>query len=174
MKLAKSQIWDNICAKLQMNKTNGGIIKMKSIYLNVEFKDPESELKSQLQRGDARNIYVRRQFNGELEVRYIITAANSQKVSESELRSQLQRSYARNIDVRRQFNGELQVSYTIKAANPQKEIESMLTQAGGKNVRSSSSYNGARYDFKIDDIIDERVFKQKIAETLRRAGYRAY
>ncbi|MDE7348747.1 MAG: hypothetical protein K2N53_03710 [Clostridia bacterium] len=105
---------------------------MKNIYLNVEFKDPESELKTQLQ------------HNG-----------------------------ARNIDVRRNYNGELEVRYTIKAANPQKDIENMLTQAGGKNVRSSSSYNGARYDFKVDDLVDERNFKQKVTETLRRAGYRA-
>ncbi|MCM1194372.1 MAG: hypothetical protein NC099_00990 [Corallococcus sp.] len=105
---------------------------MKNIYLNVEFKDLESELKSQLQR-----------------------------------------SGARNIDVRRNYNGELEVRYTVKAANPQKDIENMLTQAGGKNVRSSSSYGGARYDFRVDDIVDERNFKQKIVETLRRAGFRA-
>lgn len=49
----------------------------------------------------------------------------------------------------------------------------MLNKSGGKNVHSSSSYNGARFDFKVDDIVDERVFKQKIIETLRRAGYRA-
>lgn len=105
---------------------------MKTVYLNVEFKAPESELKAQLQRNGARNIEVRRNYNGELEVRY-----------------------------------------TIKAANPQKDIETMLTQSGGKNVHSSSKYNGARYDFKVDDLVDERTFKQKIAETLRRAGYRA-
>ncbi len=105
---------------------------MKNIYLNVEFKNPESELKTQLQ------------HNG-----------------------------ARNIDVRRNYNGELEVRYTIKAANPQKDIENVLTQAGGKNVHSSSSYNGARYDFKVDDLVDERNFKQKVTETLRRAGYRA-
>ena len=104
---------------------------MKNIYLNVEFKDPVSELKAQLQR-----------------------------------------SGARNIDVKRNYNGELEVRYTIKAANPQKDIESLLAQAGGKNVHSSSTYSGARYDFKIDDLTDERTFKQKITETLRRAGYR--
>lgn len=105
---------------------------MKTIYLNVEFKNPESELKSQLQREGARNI-----------------------------------------DVRRNYNGELEVRYTVKAANPQKDIEAMLTQAGGKNVQSSSNYNGARYEFKVDDIVDERTFKQKVTETLRRAGYRS-
>lgn len=105
---------------------------MKNIYLNVEFKDPKSELESQLKR-----------------------------------------SVARNIDVRRNSSGELEVRYTIKAANPQKEIEAMLSQAGGKNVHSSSNSNGARYDFKVDDIVDERNFKQKITEALRRAGYRA-
>lgn len=43
---------------------------MKTIYLNVEFKDPENELKSQLQRSGARNVDVRRNYSGELEVRY--------------------------------------------------------------------------------------------------------
>lgn len=105
---------------------------MKNIYLNVEFKDPVNELKAQLQH-----------------------------------------SGSRNIDVRRNYNGELEVRYTIKAANPQKDIETMLTQAGGKNIHSSSNYNSARYDFKVDDIVDERTFKQKMTEALRRSGYRA-
>ena len=105
---------------------------MKTVYLNVEFKDPEKELKTQLQN-----------------------------------------SGARNIDIRRNYSGEIEVRYTIKASNPQKEIEAMLARSGGKNVYSSSNYSGARFEMKVDDVIDERVFKQKIVEVLRRAGYRA-
>lgn len=52
---------------------------MKTIYLNVEFKDPETELKAQLQKSGARNVEVRRNYNGELEVRYTIKVANPQK-----------------------------------------------------------------------------------------------
>lgn len=105
---------------------------MKTIYVNIEFKDPVAELKTQLQRSGARINYVRRNSGGEMEV-----------------------------------------SYIIKVANPQKDIENILAQAGGKNVRPSPNYNGARYEIKLDDMIDERVFKQKITETLRKAGYRA-
>lgn len=91
-----------------------------------------------------------------------------------ELKDQLQRNGARNIDVRRNYNGEIEVRYSMKADDPQKSIESLLSQAGGDNVRSSSSYNGARFDFRIDDRLDERKFKQDIIDALRRAGYRAY
>lgn len=91
-----------------------------------------------------------------------------------ELKDHLQRDGARNIDVRRNYNGEIEVRYSMKADDPQKSIESLLGQAGGDNVRSSSSYNGARFDFRIDDRLDERKFKQDIIDALRRAGYRAY
>ena len=45
---------------------------MKHSNINVEFKKPENELKEQLQRSGARNIDIRRSFNGALEVRYSI------------------------------------------------------------------------------------------------------
>ena len=52
-------------------------------------------------------------------------------------------------------------------------MQSLLSNAGAKDVRSSSSYNGARFDYKLDDIVDEREFKRKIQEVLNRSGYRA-
>lgn len=105
---------------------------MKSVNLSVEFKDPIQELKTQLQR-----------------------------------------SGARNIDVKRNYNGEVEVRYSIACENPEKEITNLLSQAGAKDVRSSNSYSGARFDFKIDDMIDERQFKSKICDVLRRSNYRA-
>ena len=105
---------------------------MKYSNINVEFKKPENEIKEQLSRSGARNIYIRRSCGGEIEVRY-----------------------------------------TIKCADPEKEIQTLLSNSGAKDVRSSSSYSGARFDYKLDDIVDEREFKRKIQEVLRRSGYRA-
>ncbi len=95
------------------------------------------------------------------------------KNPEKELQEQLQRNGARNISIRRNFDGCLEVSYKIVCADPQKEIEKMLSSSGGQSVRSSSSYNGARFDMKIDDRLDEREFKKQIIDALRRAGFRA-
>ena len=83
---------------------------MKYSNINVEFKKPENEIKEQLSRSGARNIYIIRSCGGEIEVRY-----------------------------------------TIKCADPEKEIQNFLSTAGAKDVRSSSSYNGARFDYKLDD-----------------------
>ncbi len=94
------------------------------------------------------------------------------KNPEKELQEQLQRNGAKNISIRRSFDGSVEVSYKIACADPQKEIEKMLSSCG-QNVKSSSSYNGARFDMKIDDRLDEREFKKQIIETLRRAGFRA-
>ena len=94
------------------------------------------------------------------------------KKLENEIKAQLSHSVARNIDIRRNYNGELEVRYTIKCANPEKEIQSLLSTAEAKDVRSSSSYNGARFDYKLDDMVDEREFKRKLQEALGRSGYR--
>ena len=94
---------------------------MKYSNINVEFKKPENEIKEQLSRSGARNIYIRRSCGGEIEVRY-----------------------------------------TIKCADPEKEIQTLLSNSGAKDVHSSSSYSGARFDYKLDDIVDEREFKRKL------------
>ncbi len=49
------------------------------------------------------------------------------------------------------------------ALTHKKDIAQLIEKAGGNNVRSSTSYNGARFEFKIDDRIDERVFKSKLS-----------
>ena len=90
------------------------------------------------------------------------------------LKEELQRSGARNIDIRRSYNDEIEVRYTIKVADPEKSITNLLNQAGAKNVRASTSYSGARFECKVDDMIDEREFKRKLIEVLRRSGYRSF
>ena len=95
------------------------------------------------------------------------------KKPENELKEQLQRSGARNIDIRRGYNGEIEVRYSIKCNDPEKEIQNVIYQVGAKDVRSSSNYNGARFVYKLDDIVDEREFKRKLQDLLRRSGYRS-
>lgn len=52
---------------------------MKNSNINVEFKRPENELKEKLQKSGARNIEVRKYYNGELEVKYSIKCNESGK-----------------------------------------------------------------------------------------------
>ena len=92
---------------------------------------------------------------------------------EKALKDSLSRKGARNINIRRTYDGSLEVRYEIKCSNPQKDIAQLIEKAGGNNVRPSTSYNGARFEFKIDDRIDERVFKKQIIDVLRKAGFRA-
>lgn len=105
---------------------------MKYSNISVNFKKPENEIKEQLSRIGARNVYIRRS------------------------------------------GSEIEVRYTIKCADPEKEIQSLLSSAGAKDVRSSSNYNGAKFDYKLDDIVDEREFKRKISDNLRKSGYNSY
>lgn len=93
---------------------------------------------------------------------------------ENKLKEQLQRSGARNIDIRRNYYGELEVRYTIKCALPEKDIQSIISQTGARDISVSSNYGGARFDYKLDDIVDEREFKRKLQDLLRRKGYRSY
>ena len=90
-----------------------------------------------------------------------------------DLQNELQRKGARNISINRNYSGELEVRYTIKVANPEKEITSILEKAGAQSVRASNSWGGARFEFRIEDRLDEREFKKELSNTLRRAGYRS-
>ena len=102
---------------------------MKNIYLNVEFKDPESELKSQLQRNGARNIDVRRNYNGELEVRYTIKAANPQK----DIENMLTQAGGKNIHSSTNYNGaryDFKVDDIVDERTFKQKITEALRRAG--------------------------------------------
>ena len=66
------------------------------------------------------------------------------------------------------------VNINVEFKKPETEIEKIVKQCGGENVRCSSNWSGARVDFKIDDKLDERVFKKTVCDQLRIKGYRAY
>lgn len=66
------------------------------------------------------------------------------------------------------------LNISVDFKKPEKEIESIVSKCGGQNVRCSSSWSGARVDFRIDDSLDERVFKKTVIDILRNKGYKAY
>lgn len=74
---------------------------MKYSNINVEFKKPENEIKEQLSRSGARNIDIRRNYNGELEVRYTIKCADPEK----EIQSLLSNAGAKDIRLSSNYNG---------------------------------------------------------------------
>ena len=90
-----------------------------------------------------------------------------------DLKQQLERNGARSVSVKRNYYDDIEVQYTLKSSNPEKIISKIIEQAGADNVRANKNYNGARFEFKIDDIIDEYEFKRKISSILRDAGFRA-
>lgn len=74
---------------------------MKYSNINVEFKKPENEIKEQLSRSGARNIDVRRNYSGEVEVRYTIKCANPEK----EIQSLLSSAGANDVRYSSSYNG---------------------------------------------------------------------
>lgn len=66
------------------------------------------------------------------------------------------------------------LNVNVEFEKPEKKIESVLKKCGAQDVRCSSSYSGARVDFKIDDKLDERAFKRTVCDELKRNGFRAY
>ena len=102
---------------------------MKNIYLNVEFKDPTSELKSQLQQSGARNIDVCRNYNGEVEVRYTIKLADSQK----EIEAMLTQFGGKNVHSSSNYNGaryDFKVDDLVDEMTFKQKIMEALRRAG--------------------------------------------
>ena len=66
------------------------------------------------------------------------------------------------------------LNINVDFKKPETEIEKIIEKCGGENVRCSSSYSGARVEFRIDDKLDERVFKKTVCDALSRQGYRAH
>ena len=93
---------------------------------------------------------------------------------EQKIKDSFRYSDAKNVSVRRGYGNKIEVSYTIESSDPKHQIEEILEKAGSKNISSSSSYNGARFSFQLDDLIDSREFKRQVTEILRRMGFKSY
>lgn len=102
---------------------------MKNSSLNVEFKDPIKELKEQLQRSGARNIEVRRSYNGEVEVRYSIKCGDPEK----EICTALERFGAQNVRSSNNYNGaryDFRLDDIIDEREFKRKISDALRSAG--------------------------------------------
>lgn len=69
------------------------------------------------------------------------------------------------------------VYLNVDFKDPEKEICEVLKDMGAKNIRTSSKYDGARFEFQLDNLIDANEFKRRAIqsiESLRRKNYRSY
>lgn len=102
---------------------------MKYSNINVEFKKPENELKEQLQRSGARNIDVRRSYNGELEVRYSIKCADPEK----EIQSVLSQSGAKDVRSSSSYNGarfDYKLDDIVDEREFKRKLQDLLRRSG--------------------------------------------
>ena len=102
---------------------------MKYSNINVEFKRPEDEIKEQLQRNGARNIDIRRSYNGEVEVRYSIKCSDPEK----EIQNALSRAGAKDIRSSSNYNGarfEYKLDDIIDERTFKRELQDLLRRSG--------------------------------------------
>lgn len=102
---------------------------MKYINLSVEFKNPEKELQEQLQRNGARNISVRRNYDGTVEVRYTVACPNPQK----DIENMLEKSGGENVHSSENYNGarfDFRIDDRLDEKEFKKEIVEALRRAG--------------------------------------------
>lgn len=105
---------------------------MKHSNINVEFKKPENELKEQLQRSGARNIDIRRSFNGALEVRYSIICEDPEK----EIQSILSESGAKDVRSSYSYNGakfDYKLDDMVDEKVFKRKLQDLLRRSGYKS-----------------------------------------
>lgn len=102
---------------------------MKNISLSVEFKNPEDELQRELQRNGARNIRIRRNYDGSIEVTYTIACRNPQK----DIENLLTRAGCQNVRGMQSYNGarfEFKIDDKLDERNFKRELSDILRRAG--------------------------------------------
>lgn len=102
---------------------------MKYANINVEFQKPENKLKEQLQRSGARNIDVRRNYSGELEVSYTIKCA----IPEKDIQSILSQTGARDIRTSSNYSGarfDYRLDDMIDEREFKKKLQELLKRKG--------------------------------------------
>lgn len=102
---------------------------MKYANINVEFEKPENKLKTQLQRSGARNIDIRRNYSGELEVRYTIKCA----VPEKEIQSVLSQSGAMDIHTSSNYSGarfDYKINDIVDEREFKRKLQDLLRRKG--------------------------------------------
>ena len=51
---------------------------------------------------------------------------------------------------------------SVQFTKPEEEIKRLLEKAGAKDVRYSTSFSGANFNYRLDDLVDEREFERRI------------
>ena len=105
-------------------------------------------------------------------MKYVSIAAKFKDPAKA-LKGELLDSGARNVNLHPTCDGWFSVGYEIKLADPQKEIIRLVEKSGAKLLRLVINVDGADFDFRVDDQIDEHAFKQQMINQLKSAGYRA-
>ena len=96
------------------------------------------------------------------------------KKGEESIKTSLEKLGATNIDITTNCLGQLEIKCIFACPKPEEEIKCILSSSGAKDIHSYSNYNGASFDYKLDDKTDEREFKRKVTDLLIKYGYRAF
>ena len=102
---------------------------MKYVNMSVEFKDPIKELQNELQRNGARSIDIRRNYNGDVEIRYMIKVADPDK----DIIKTLEQAGAQNIRSSSSYNGaryEFRLDDMIDEREFKRKMSDVLRKAG--------------------------------------------
>ena len=54
------------------------------------------------------------------------------------------------------------------------KIEEIIKSAGAKNVSVRETYGGAKFEYNLDDKVNEREIKKLIQDMLRRKNYHSF
>ena len=60
---------------------------------------------------------------------------------------------------------------SVQFTKPEEEIKRLLEKAGAKDVRYSTIFSGANFNYRLDDLVDEREFERRIKARVRGGGY---
>ena len=63
---------------------------------------------------------------------------------------------------------------SVQFTKPEEEIKRLLEKAGAKDVRYSTIFSGANFNYRLDDLVDEREFERRIKIQIREAGYKIF
>ena len=102
---------------------------MKYVNMNVEFKDPIKELQNELQRNGARNIDIRRNYNGDVEIRYTLKVADPDK----DIIKTLEQAGAQNVRSSSSYGGaryEFRLDDMIDEREFKRKMSDILRRAG--------------------------------------------
>lgn len=97
---------------------------MKNLSISVEFKDPIKEIRSQLERSGARNINIRKNYSGELEISYSLKSSDPEK----EITNMLTSAGANSVRSSSNYNGA-RFDFRIDDIIDDRKFKQMLIEA---------------------------------------------